>query len=253
MSARAHVLGVPVDALTRSEALQHCASALRGSALRQIITANPEFVLHARRDPAVRGVAAAADLVVADGVGVLWAARRAGTPLPERIPGVELVEDLCRTAARERATVFLFGGRREGVVERAAAALRRAAPELQITAFAHAHRADDPPEALWEELARVRPAALAVAYGQPAQELWIARHRDRLAAAGVRIAIGVGGALDMLAGDLPRAPRFVRAAGCEWLWRLVLEPKRLPRVFHAAFVFPLMVLLSRRNAVFFLL
>lgn len=244
--ARVDILGVPVDALTRRDVLTRCAAWLRGDGLHQIVTVNPELVLAARTSGAVLRVVQRGGLAVPDGVGVLWAARRAGTPLPERIPGVELVEDLCRIAAGQGATVFLLGGR-EGVSARAASALRRTVPGLKISAFAPAHRSDNPPPELWQELERLRPALLFVAYGQPTQEQWIAAHRERLAAAGVRIAAGVGGAFDILAGTLPRAPRFVRAAGLEWLWRLLLEPRRIPRIFRAIVVFPLAVIVERKR------
>lgn len=238
------ILGLPVDAVDRAQALERCAAFLHTERTHQVITANPEFVVHAWRQPEVRRIALHSALVVADGVGLRWAARTLKTSLPERIPGVELFLGLCRIAAREGKGVYLLGGRR-GVAALSAERLRREIPRLDIRAFPIDHAAVSPPLRLWDDLRRLRPALLAVAYGQPQQELWIDEQRARLEAAGVRLAIGVGGTFDLLAGELPRAPRWLRGIGLEWLWRLGLEPRRLPRAFRAVCLFPLLVLRER--------
>ncbi len=273
--ARVSLCGVPLDALTRSEVLDRCAAFLRNSHLHTIITANPELLLAARADQGVRQVVGQGSLVVPDGVGLLWAARRAGHHLPERIPGVELLVDLCRRAAKTQASVYLLGGRPhvaealrgrphvaealrgrphvaealrgKGVAELTADRLRAEIPGLRVEAFPFDHEAERPPETLWRALERTRPAVLFVAYGQPRQELWMHAHRARLEAAGVRIAMGVGGAFDMLAGRLPRAPRWMRAFGLEWLWRLLWETARVPRTLRAVIVFPFLILTGREN------
>jgi N-acetylglucosaminyldiphosphoundecaprenol N-acetyl-beta-D-mannosaminyltransferase len=239
MPSRVRILGVPVDRLALSDLVGRCAEFLRSGDIHQIVTANPEFILNARRNPAVRAVVRAASLIVPDGVGVLWAARLRGEPLPERVPGVELVTYLCHLAAQEGKSVYLVGGR--GVAEAAATRLRAFVPGLRVAAFQWDHRAENPPSELWSELEHIRSSVLLVAYGAPRQELWINRHRERLADAGVRIAMGVGGALDILSGKLPRAPGWLRAAGLEWFWRLVLEPSRVARVLRATVLFPLLV------------
>lgn len=243
MSNRLRILGMPIDPLRRSAVIARCAALLQSERCHQLITANPEFVLAARQET-MQHVAAEAALVIPDGVGLLWAARRQGIKLPERITGVDLMQDLCAVAAVQGLPVFLLGGR-GGVTLDAAARLRMDVPGLTVAAFAEEHAAEQLPLSLWSALDRVRPRILFVAYGQPCQELWIYTHRDRLAAVGVRLAVGVGGALDFLAGRLPRAPRGMRALGLEWLWRLSLEPHRLPRALRAVCLFPLLVLRER--------
>lgn len=253
------ILGTPVHALTRDAVVARCTEFLDtnrvptssdeggrvgGKRLHQIVTANPEFLLAARCDQAVRQVTEQGSLIVPDGTGLLWAARHYGSRLPERVPGVDLLVDLCRMAARRSVPAFFLGGR--GVVEAAAVSIRSLVPGLQVTAFLMDHEAAAPPRELWRELARVRPALLFVAYGAPRQEQWIHRHRGRLEALGVRIAMGVGGAFDILAGKFPRAPRWTRAAGLEWLWRLFLQPWRVSRIFRAVVLFPLAVLRDQR-------
>lgn len=238
---RIRILGIPVDALTRREALTRCAQMLGEPRLHHVVTANPELVLAASRDALVREVVGKGSLVVPDGVGLRWAARQYGQHLPERIPGVELVRDLVQLAAAHGQLVFLVGGR-EGVAVAAAAQLRHDIPGARVTAFDRTHSAEAPPDELWAELARVQPAVLFVAYGQPRQELWVDRHWGRLTAAGVRVAMGVGGSFDVLSGRLPRAPRWMRDRSLEWLWRLLREPRRLPRILRATVVFPFRVL-----------
>ncbi len=241
MPARTQLLDVPVDAATLTEVLTRCAEWLHGDRLRQVITANPELVL-AARDPVMAEVFRQADLVVPDGAGLLWASRYRGTPLPERITGSGLVEALASLAAREGKGVALVGGR-GGVAGTVARALAARHPRLTVIAAGDGALPDDP--AVWESLERTQPALVFVAYGSPTQEQWIAANRERLERAGVRVAVGVGGAFDMLAGRLPRAPRWMRAARLEWLWRLILEPWRLPRILRAVVIFPLRVLASR--------
>lgn len=243
--SRIHVLGVPIDALTRREVRARCEQMLGESTLHHVVTANPELVLAASRDASVREVLGKGSLVVPDGVGLLWAARRYGKSIPERIPGVELVRDLVWLAATRGQLVWLVGGR-EGVATVAAAKLRQEIPGARVTAFEPAHRAEAPPEELWIRLAQALPAVLLVAYGQPRQELWIDAHRARLTACGVRIAVGVGGSFGLLSGRLPRAPRWMRERALEWLWRLLLEPRRFPRILRATVAFPFRVLRDPR-------
>lgn len=233
-----------MDALTRREVLTRCEQMLGEPTLHHVVTANPELVLAASRDAVVREVLGKGSLVVPDGVGLLWAARQYGQNLPERIPGVALARDLAQLTATRGQPVFLVGGR-EGVALAAAAKLRQEIPDARVTAFEQGHSAEAPPDEFWAELLRVKPAVLLVAYGQPRQELWIARHRERLEIASVRIVMGVGGAFDMLAGGFPRAPAWMQRAGLEWLWRLILEPRRFPRILRATLVFPLRVLRDR--------
>ncbi|HEX9437382.1 MAG TPA: WecB/TagA/CpsF family glycosyltransferase [Candidatus Limnocylindria bacterium] len=239
--SRVDVLGIGFDRVDLERAVGVVLERLRRGERTTVITANPEFVMLARRDDDLRSIAAHADLVVPDGTGVLVASRVLGDPLPGRAPGRFLVDALVAHASSLGVSFFLLGAA-PGVAERAAARLRERHPELRIAGTYHgssAVAADD------DTVARVRaasPQVLLVAYGMPAQERWIARNLDRLPS--VRVAIGVGGVLDQLAGVAPVAPRAVHAAGLEWLWRLAFEPRRWRRQ-RVLPLFALLVLAAR--------
>lgn len=221
------ILGVPVHPVTMAAALAHLRRCLTGDRLCQVCTPNPEFVMHAQRDAAFMAVLQAADLNIPDGIGLVWAGRRLGRPMPQRVAGSDLVYELAALCAAERQRLFLLGAA-PGVAERAAAALKARYPGLTIAGAYAGSPAEAENDAI---VARINAAAadvLYVAYGAPQQDLWIARNRDALPT--VRVALGVGGALDFIAGDVPRAPRWVRRIHLEWLYRLLLQPWRWRRM-----------------------
>jgi len=223
---RIQILGVPVDAVTEGEALDWAARALANGRPHQVATVNPEFVMRARRDPAFAAVLARADLCLPDGTGLLWAARHAGQPLPARVAGVDFVRALAAEGSR-RGWRFFFLGARPGVADAAAAILRGEHPGLEVvgTGTGSPEPAED---AVTVAAVRgARPDVVLVAYGAPAQDLWIARN---LVATGARLGIGVGGAFDFIAGRARRAPRWMQDWGLEWLHRLAMEPWRWRRM-----------------------
>lgn len=211
-----------------AEALKRIDSLVASSAgtTELVATINPEFVMRARRDPEFRAVLESAALCVADGHYILWAARRQGRYLPERVAGSDLVPGIADLAERHGYRLFLLGAG-PGVAREAADRLLSRHPNLQIVGV---HPGSPRPQDDAASLAMIqaaRPDLLLVAYGAPAQEMWIARNRDRL---GVPVAMGVGGALDFVAGRVPRAPRWMRRARLEWLFRLVRQPWRARRM-----------------------
>ncbi|MBS1253695.1 MAG: N-acetylglucosaminyldiphosphoundecaprenol N-acetyl-beta-D-mannosaminyltransferase [Anaerolineales bacterium] len=219
------ILGVQIDNVTTDEALHHIAEFVEEGTPHHTITVNPEFVMTAQRMPAFREVINAADLRIPDGVGLLWAARRQGTPLQERVAGSDMVPLIAQQAARLGHRIFLLGAA-PGVAEKAAARLVQSAPGVMIVGT---HAGSPAVEEEDEIVALVRardPDVLLVAYGAPQQDLWIARNLGRL---GVAAAMGVGGAFDFLAGVARRAPLWVQRLGFEWLYRLAREPWRLRR------------------------
>jgi N-acetylglucosaminyldiphosphoundecaprenol N-acetyl-beta-D-mannosaminyltransferase len=190
------------------------------------VTLNPELVMRARRDAGLAQIIRSARVVTADGAGILWALRLRGQRLPARVTGIDLAQALAQRAAESGYSIFLLGAG-PGVAQAAADALTRRYPALRI---AGCWGGSPSPRDDAEVTARIRASGARltlVAYGAPAQELWIARNLPALP--GV-VAIGVGGALDMLAGRIPRAPRWMRATGLEWLFRLWRQPWRWRRM-----------------------
>ncbi|MDI6869897.1 MAG: polysaccharide pyruvyl transferase CsaB [Bacillota bacterium] len=230
-AGRIAVLGVGVDAVTLPEAVQRLREWIEAAraggerVTRQVVTLNPEIVMAARRRPALAEIIGQADLVTADGVGVVWAARRLGRPLPGRVTGADLVEALLEVGA-QAGWHFYFLGAAPGVAEEAARAAVQRHPGLQVAGARHGYFPAGEAERVAREVAATAPDVLLVALGSPAQEEFIARHRRRLRAA---VAIGVGGTLDVLAGRTRRAPAWLRRAGLEWLYRIARDPRRLKR------------------------
>ncbi|MCS6772648.1 MAG: WecB/TagA/CpsF family glycosyltransferase [Thermoflexales bacterium] len=200
----------------------------RGGAY-QFATVNPEFIMAAQRDPEFMALLQQTALNVPDGVGVLWAARRLGQPLRERVAGVDLVQALCGMASAHRWRTFFLGAQ-PGVAERAAARMAERFPGLMICGtFAGTPREEDAP-AIVKRIANCKPQLLFVAYGAPAQDKWLARHlREVLVGEQGLVGVGVGGAFDFIAGVQQRAPLWMQRAGLEWLHRLVRQPWRWRR------------------------
>jgi N-acetylglucosaminyldiphosphoundecaprenol N-acetyl-beta-D-mannosaminyltransferase len=225
MPPACRVLGHDVHPLTLDAATRWVLEAARGvPAARLVVTLNPEIVVLARRDGDLRAALARADLTVADGIGIVWAARRSGVALPGRVPGVELA---CTVMARggEALRVAFVGGR-PGVAERAAE-VARARWGVDVVLARHGY---------FDRQAEGRDVAAQVAHSGAqlllaglgeGQELVLERHR---ALWGVGAMIGVGGTLDVLAGIAKRTPTWTRRLGLEWAWRVGLDPARWHRV-----------------------
>ena len=231
-----NILGVAFDALTLGEAEERADALLCSGAGGYIVTANPEIVLRCREDAAYAAAVNGAKLVLADGVGDLCAARILGTPLPGRVAGADLVPRLLARLAERSGSVFLYGAR-PGVAERAGESLQSACPGLRIAGTENGYISDE--TALLEALEREKPDLLLLGLGAPRQELWMAENRQRTPA----VMIGVGGLLDVFAGDIPRAPKAWQRLGLEWLYRLLREPRRFKRVIRL----PKILLLALRE------
>lgn len=223
------ILGVRIDDVTEDEAIGTLATFLAEARPHHVVTVNPEFVMEAQANPTFRMALAQADLATPDGFGLLIAARWQGTPLRGRVTGVELTLRLAEFAARWGYRLFLLGAA-PGVAETTAAVLQQRCPGLIIAGcFAGSpHPRHEP--FLGQLITHARPDILLVAYGHPAQDLWIARNQPNLQ---VPIAIGVGGVFDYLSGRVPRAPQWLRRLGMEWAYRLYYQPQRWRRIINA--------------------
>jgi len=219
------VLGYRIAQMGLGEAANWALYAARsGGAPKLLVTLNPEIVVQAETDPELKNALHHADLSVADGVGITWAAKRAGTPLPERVPGVELMTQLLERGGPDLRVYFL--GAKPGVAERAAANAHNLYGTL-IAGVQHGYfrRPDDVPVVV-EAIARSGAQVLLAGLGE-GQELWLHTHRTALK---VPLMMGVGGALDVLSGRVTRTPAWTHKVGLEWAYRVGLDPKRWHRI-----------------------
>ena len=190
-----------------------------------IFTPNPQILLKACKDSELKKALALSSFNIPDGIGVILASHLLGCPLKERISGIDLGEDILALAARHSYSVFLLGGK-HGVARRAARELQSRYEGLRICGTHHGYFEDN--ERLIAQISRLRPDIILVCLGSPKQEKWIMNNLSALPS--VRLAIALGGSLDVWSGKIKRAPSGFRSLGLEWLWRTVREPKRA-RIF----------------------
>ncbi len=220
------ILGVRVDDVTYAEALEACRRVLLHGGRHQIVTPNAEFVVLAQRDGAFRRIINQSALSIPDGHSLLWASRILGCPLREQVTGTDLASGLAGLAAEVGYSLYLLGAA-DGVAELAADEMQKRYRGLRIAGTSAGSPAPSEDSLLRGRIAAAAPVdVLLVAYGAPSQDKWIARNLPSL---DVRLAMGVGGVFDFFSGRVPRAPRWIRAAGFDWLYRLAHQPWRWRR------------------------
>lgn len=226
-----------------------------------IVTPNPEILVYANRHPEYKRLLNEANLALPDGIGVFLAGGLLGSPLKERIPGVDFMEELCRMSREKTVSIGLLGGG-EGIAKRTAECLKKKYPWIRIAfvssewpealfdiPFVSLPKHESKAAEVFEEMFNIPVSGkeipsidiLFVAFGFPKQEEWIYKHLDQLP---VKVAMGVGGAFDYISGNIPRAPYLIRAIGFEWLFRLIRQPWRIKRQF-ALIQFSYLVLKNR--------
>lgn len=219
------VAGVPVHAISADGVEELLARYAGDGAHHQIATVNADFLAVARREPEFRRLLHEIDLVVPDGAPVLWAARRQGArALTSRVTGPDLIRMAVRHAVAHGSSLYFLGGA-PGVAARAAERLQTEHGAFRIAGISSAAAGEDAAadRRLAEEVAAAHADFVFVGFGCPKQDLWIRRNRDLLRA----VCVGVGGSFNYLSGDIRRAPLWAQRAGCEWLYRLAAEPRRL--------------------------
>lgn len=231
------VLGVPIHAMTFAGFLDQLGAWIKqeSPSPRQLCTVNPEYIMLAQQDVLMYNILKRADLCVADGVGVLWAAKRLGHPLPERVTGSDGTLKIAERAARDGWRLFLLGAA-DGIAAKTAEILQNRFPGLQIAGTFAGDPSGASEDAIAAYVAASHADVLLVAFGQGKQDHWIARNLPRL---NVKVALGVGGAFDFIAGVAERAPVWMQHLGLEWLHRLIKQPWRWRRMLRL----PLFVLL----------
>lgn len=221
------LLNASIDCLSMDQCIDRVAELIELGGPRRVITLNPEILYRAvRADHALLELVGRADLVTADGEGIVWAGRVAGTPFPERVTGIDLMLRLVERAAAEGWRIYLLGAA-PGVAEEAAKQLTVRFPGLQVAGTQHGYFKPDEEVNIVQSIKQKAPRLLFVALGAPAQEKWIDRHIDSI---GHVVAVGVGGSLDVISGRVARAPLWMQKLKIEWLGRLISEPSRWRRM-----------------------
>lgn len=211
------LLGVGISNASKQEVLEYIYTGLQNSSKKYyIVTPNPELLVMAQKDSNYKTILNNAKLALADGIGILWAARLMGKPLKQRITGTDLTESLCNYVSKQPITVSFLGGG-PNIAELAAECLQKKYPGLKVSWFSQEYESS---------LKDKKTDILFVAFGAPKQEIWIANNLNDLNA---KVVMGVGGAFDFITGKVPRAPKFLRNLGLEWLFRLIIQPWRIKR------------------------
>jgi len=223
------ISGIPIDKLDTEKVLERIEEFIRNRRFHQVATANTNFLVNALFDVELRHILRASDLVVPDGMLVVWAARLLGAPLMERVTGADMVPRLAEIAAKKGYRIYMLGAKPE-IAQKAKANLIERFPDLQIVgcyspAPVSIVKMDN--EGILQMVKDAKPDILLVAFGNPKQEKWIHMHQERLNEIGVPVCIGVGGTFDFISGTVPRAPHWMQRCGIEFFWRFLNDPVRL--------------------------
>ena len=221
---RIDVMGVGFDSLTMDEAVARARDLMAERRAAYVVTPNPEIVMLCRDDPTAMQAVQGADLVLPDGIGVIYGAKILGTPLRAKLPGIDFASALMAQMGQEGKSVFLLGAK-PGVADAAAEKMRERFPGLVIAGTNDGYFQDDDP--VVEKINAAQPDLLLVCLGAPKQELFMAKYGE---ATGCHLLMGLGGSMDIFAGVAQRAPEFYCKHNLEWFYRLIKNPSRIGRM-----------------------
>src|SRR3989339_2034067 len=233
------VLGIKIDKINLEKALLKSREFLHSSGQYKIFTPNPEMAVKAQKDENFKKILNNGDLNICDGFGLSIIS---GAP---RITGVDFMLEICQIAVEKNKGIFLLGSENNEIAKKTAEELQKKFPDLKIAGFdqgpmfsecrPHPFRAGEVPLEVINKINESGADILFVAFGMGKQEKWISEHLIQMPK--IKIAMGVGGAFDYISGNIPRAPRFLRQIGLEWIYRLIQQPERFWRIFNATFRF----------------
>lgn len=223
-----HVLDVPFDTLTLEQAKDKVMSFLNEKGQHIICTPNPEIVMEAQKDTELMNILKAADLVVPDGIGVVWASKYSEKQLTERVAGYDLVQKIFDEIKDTEHTIYFLGGA-PGVSLAAAKKMQQKYPNLKIVGGHNGYFDEKEEKHIINDIKKLSPSILLVGLGAPKQEKWI---YDNIRLTDVKVAIGVGGSFDVMSGKSKRAPKLFCQLGLEWFYRLLCQPSRIGRMMN---------------------
>lgn len=240
--SRIQILGVPVDLIDKEAAMKRFEASFPEPGVTAVYTPNSEIIEQASRNPEMKKLIDSAELIIPDGIGLVYASKLIGHPLKERVTGIDFLESIIAYLEKNGKSIFFFGSK-PGIAEKAAEKIREKYPGLIVAGTRDGYFQPEEESSIVEEINGSGADFLCVALGAPKQEQFIFDHKKELKVHG---AIGVGGSLDVWSGSLKRAPEFYQKHGLEWLFRLIQEPRRIGRMAKLP-VFIVRVLLHRQN------
>ena len=229
MNEKVIIMDVPIDHVTMEEASERVVGYLLGEGQHTVFTPNPEIVMDAQKDPELMSILQKADLVVADGIGVVLASRILKVKaLPERVGGFDLMQQVLGKIKDKDVNVYFLGSK-PGVAKIARKNMQKTYPGLKIVGARDGYFGKADEQAIIDEIKALKVDLLMVGLGAPRQEKWINEH---IKALGIKVGVGVGGSLDVMAGTVKRAPEIYQKLGLEWFYRLITNPKRAKRMLN---------------------
>ena len=222
------VMGIPFNNVTLSEAAELAFSFIESGNQARVVTPNAEITELCLQNAEFKQAISSAEIILPDGEGVIWAAKKLGSPLKEKVAGVDFGLECARRASEEGKSIFLLGGK-PGVAEKAANTLVRRFPSLKIAGTHHGYfeRSGEENREALKKINESGADILFVCLGAPTQEIWASENRASFTS--VKLIACLGGSLDISSGNTKRAPQFFIKARAEWLWRILCEPKRIAR------------------------
>ena len=224
------ILGVNISRADKNQVRSKIECALSTDSPLTIFTPNPEIIMQAQRDSKFKDILNSADLLLPDGIGVIIASKLLRAPLPGRITGIDTGEFIIELASERSIPIFLLGAK-SGVAERAAKEIKERYPKIRIVGTHHGYfeKSGSENDTVIKQINDSHARILFVCFGAPMQEIWISENKERLKS--VKLYTGLGGALDVWAKDVRRAPQALQIIGLEWLWRIIKEPRRAGFIF----------------------
>ncbi len=229
MDKRVIIMDVPINKVTMEGASDQVVSYLLGKGKHTVFTPNPEIIMDAQKDPELMRILKEADLVVADGIGVVLASKILKVEtLPERVGGFDMMQQVLGKIKDKDINVYFLGSK-PGVAEEAAKNMRRTYPGINIVGTRDGYFGPNDEQEIIDEIKELKVDLLMAGLGAPRQEKWIDKHIEEL---GIKVGVGVGGSLDVMAGTVKRAPEIYQKLGLEWFYRLITNPKRAKRMLN---------------------
>ncbi|MFW5648212.1 MAG: WecB/TagA/CpsF family glycosyltransferase [Candidatus Alkaliphilus sp. MAG34] len=218
------IMGISIDRVNMEEAYNRFKMFMGKNKLHTIYTPNTEIIMMAQHDYELKEILNTGDLVIPDGIGLVYASKILGKQLKERVTGVDLMTRILQYCNKEERSIFILGGK-PGIAELATKNITKVFPQIEIKGVRDGYFKEEEEQCIIDTINTLEPDVLFVALGVPRQEKWINKHHLK-----VRVAMGVGGSIDIWAGTVKRAPIFFQRLGLEWLYRLFKEPWRYRRM-----------------------